>query len=286
MRFIYIADTHFGGNDQKGFMKQPRYLKYSDAMVAALAEWIKEDGDIDFILHAGDLVDEFSPEKVEYACALLACLNRPVYLALGNHDLTEPQAVEYWLKHASHLFYNSKADYCFKIENIVFDIRCLSWGREPYWWQNTESQCPYWTAKPEKKFFKNAAYKILVTHSPVFGIPVGQTGFMESFHSPPEDFTSMVMDEIKENRYDLVLGAHNHMNMCMLHNDTAFITVSAFAEAPFEFKLFEIDDYGIKMQTISLAKRMPFKFNYDDQSSYVQGRTCDRTLDFKKADCS
>ena len=57
------------------------------------------------------------------------------------------------------------------------------------------------------------------------------------------------------------------------------VTVSAFTETPFDFKVFEIGKNGsVEMKTVNLASEVSFPTRYDFDKTYVQGRPCDRSF--------
>jgi DNA repair exonuclease SbcCD nuclease subunit len=274
VKFIYIADTHFGGKNTKGFFKQTRYLDKSKELLLCLKNYISEIGGIDFIIHGGDIIDECSAENIQKSIELMDLLECKIYLALGNHDLTVRNSAELWKENAVDFFAGSDNDpfnFVLNHNGVAFDIRALSWGSVPMWWQIDEEQCPYWTSGVDGELLNDSKVKILVTHSPVFGLPVEQTGFDKEIHPPQGDFLGKVLSEVETYGYNIVLGAHNHMNMRVNKDGVEYVTASSFTEAPFEFKLFEIDDNKITMQTLSLADRVSFKYDYDSEASYVQG---------------
>ncbi len=79
-------------------------------------------------------------------------------------------------------------------------------------------------------------------------------------------------------RVRAVLGAHNHLNGHAARNNVHFVTASSFVEAPFECKLFEVSATELHMTTRPLAARVAFKWTYDFNKTFVQGRACDRSL--------
>ncbi len=77
----------------------------------------------------------------------------------------------------------------------------------------------------------------------------------------------------------MVLGAHNHFNMNIDSDGINYVTVSAFTETPFEFKLFETGGRALSMKTVSLASELNFKADYSFNTTFVQGRPCDRSFE-------
>ncbi|MFN8420429.1 MAG: metallophosphoesterase [Anaerolineae bacterium] len=82
LRFIHITDTHIGPT--------PDYALRGVNPYRALADLVDQLNaltfDVDFILHSGDIVDDFTEESYRTARTLLEKLKRPVYYLPGNHD--------------------------------------------------------------------------------------------------------------------------------------------------------------------------------------------------------
>lgn len=281
MQFIYLADTHFGGSDELGYRQQQRYLRYADELFAALAVWLKNHPEVCFVIHGGDLLESYSDEVLEIARKKFSQLPVPTYLALGNHDLTESDSLDHWLKNASEFFPAGKADYSLLFENLRLDILAVHWGSEEYLWKREEEQVPYFSKKQLEVLRsdkQNNQWRILISHAPPCGLPAEQTGLPEELHPPSGNFTETLNELAEELQLDLVLGAHNHMNLAVQKQNCHMVTVSAFTEMPFEFKLFEIDNEQLKMKTVTLANEITFKTEYDYEKNFVQGRSKDRNL--------
>ncbi|MEC9379750.1 MAG: hypothetical protein VX528_12340, partial [Candidatus Latescibacterota bacterium] len=122
------------------------------------------------------------------------------------------------------------------------------------------------------------ATHLISTHSPVFAIETGQTGLEGPFHSPAASFAEVVTAVAERHGVTCVLGAHSHANMNKEHTGVNYVTVSSFVETPFEFKLFEVDAHSLSMETHNLQDRVEFAADYDWNSTFVQGRACDRSL--------
>jgi 3',5'-cyclic-AMP phosphodiesterase len=280
MKFLYIADTHVGGSDIKGYRQQERYLKHFSELIDVFGEWIEQQGDVDFIIHGGDMVEKASLENIAEAGRLFNQLPCPLYFTPGNHDLTENDSVRDWLSEAPEFFNNESINFSFCRDNIEFDFISCHWGDKAYYWHPDETQIPYWQAD-QTDLISNEGdfkYKIVVTHAPVFGLPCEQTGLDEALHPPQGDFSSVVHELVKKHRTLLVLGAHTHMNMHLSKDGVHYVTGSAFSEMPFEFKVFELNDDLFSMETVSLADKLSFNGKYNFNKTYIQGRTCDRSF--------
>ncbi|MDD2480254.1 MAG: metallophosphoesterase [Victivallaceae bacterium] len=279
MKFLYIADTHVGGSDSVGYMQQKRYLKYFEEVIAVFVEWIKQRGDIDFVIHGGDMVENSSTENIAKAVQLFEQLPCPIYLALGNHDLTEDDSINKWLATAPAFFRDQSVDFSFIQENMKFDLLSCHWGEQDYYWNNSEPQIPYLNKKQIGLTAGDGNnYQVLVTHSPIFGLPPEQTGLGKCLHPPTGNFGSVIHSLALKQGISLVLGAHTHMNMHVCKDGIHYVTVSAFSETPFEFKFFELIGKSISMQTVSLIDLLGIKGTYDFNKTYTQGRACDRSF--------
>lgn len=282
MKFIYLADTHISGSDDAGYRKQPRYLKYFPEIIKCLENYIKEAGDIDFIIHGGDMIDKTTPEAIREAADLFGRLPCPTYLALGNHDLTTPDAVEMWLVNAPQFFSEGKTDFRLIKDGVQIDVLLCHWGETPAYWHPDIPQVP-WLSPQQIEQIANVDAKchtrIIVMHSPIYGIPPEQYGGTEPIHAPAGDFCEKLLPIM--NNASLVLGAHNHMNMVLTRDGCHYITTAALSETPFEFKVIEVTDQKLSMQTITLNSSVSFRGDYDFEATYVQGRACDRNIESK-----
>ena len=263
-----------------GFSMQTGYPEHLPALVAALEAWIK-DHPVDFVLHGGDMVEASTAENLAVAAELFH-LSVPVYLCLGNHDLTEPDSANSWLRLAPGLFGPEGVDYDIETADCVVHAVPNQWGESPYHWQ--DEQRPHFLEHQLKRMERQLsrrpdAVHIIATHSPVRGVPEQQTGHAEPFHSPPTAFTSQVAGLCcQHEQIRCVLGAHSHVNMRVEDAGVHCVTASSLVESPFELKLFEIGEDGIAMRTVSLLRRVEFDAVYDFDRTFVQGRERDRTF--------
>ncbi|KKR04422.1 MAG: hypothetical protein UT30_C0008G0044 [Candidatus Uhrbacteria bacterium GW2011_GWF2_39_13] len=279
MKFIYLADTHIGGSDSEGYRQQPRYLLHISELMECLAGWIEKQKNIDFIIHGGDMVDSSSAENIDAALKFFRQLPCPVHIALGNHDLTSDDAVGYWLNKAPEYFSGNSVNFPFSHDEMDFYFLTCHWGKKPYFWDPAEKQIPYFSASQLEALRKYGTVSkplFLIVHSPVLGLPCEQSGLKNPLHLPEGDFSMTMRKIADELSVKAVLGAHNHMNMNVELDGVNYITVSAFTEAPFEFKLFEVTETKLSMKTISMAAEAGFKSDYNFDKTFVQGRLCDR----------
>jgi 3',5'-cyclic-AMP phosphodiesterase len=286
-RFLYIADTHFGARPMM-YEQQKGYPEALEQILSAVCEDLSANGGVDFILHGGDMVDATTEENILEAAKAFN-LPVPVYLCLGNHDLTTPDAVEQWLELAPQFFANGAPDYTVAAEHCVIHVTPNHWCNRPFYWEN-EQNAQFFA--PQTEWLSHQLGKsldlphILLTHSSVYGLPVEQTALPQPYHCPNASFTAQVagLAAAHEN-LKCVLGAHNHLNMRLNHDGVEFVTVSALVETPFEFKLFEVTPQRMQMSTISLASRLTFDGEYNQARSFVQGRPADRSLHIDVGAC-
>jgi len=284
-RFVYIADTHFGA-DPMGYQMQPGYADRLREIMAALVRWIRGDGRIDFVLHGGDMVDLATDANIAAAGELFA-LPAPVYLCLGNHDLTGRDAVVRWLAAGPRFFAGSAyrpaaASYSVRKGDCMLHVAPNHWNdRADYYWDDeltarldADQVAAITAAAAEHADVLN----IICTHSPTLAVPTEQTG-CDQFHAPAGAFTDCMLDLARRTGARLILGAHSHANMHVERDGIHVVTVSALVETPMEFKLIEIDAPHLRMTTHSLADMLTFPMDYDPANAFVHGRTCDRQFD-------
>ena len=279
-RFIYLADSHIGANPM-GYHQQNAYPEHMDEIAAALIRQIELLGQIDFVLHGGDMVDFTSKDNISAASRVFD-VGVPVYLCLGNHDLTSEDAVETWLKCAPHFFPGHTPDFSVQMPECTIHVLPNQWCDTPFFWKDSQSPC---FSAGQNTWLSNrlsssrGVPQVILTHSPVLGIPQEQTGFSEPFHAPPASFCDQVQaicDGCRDVR--CVLGAHNHINMRVNLGGVEFVTVSALAEFPFEIKLLEFSSETFSMLTISLQTSHSRNFEYDAGRTYVQGSDAHRNF--------
>lgn len=279
-RFIYVADSHVGAGEA-GYHQQPRYADRLPELAALLDAWIQQDGDIDFVLHGGDMVDAASVDNIRAARALFQ-LSVPVYLCLGNHDLTEEGALDMWLSEASAFFHDPDPVFTVRGAGCFVHVAPVQWCDTPYFWHDEQRPhfLPGHLERVSAVIAENPdAVHVLCVHADVFGIPPGQTGFDVVYHAPMDAYTQTVLDFTRRHpQIRCVLAAHNHINSCVMYEGVPFVTVSAFAETSFEFKVIEVEVGKVTMTTHNLSPDVSFKAAYDYDKTFVQGRKKDRAF--------
>jgi len=277
-RFLYIADTHLGACPM-GYQQQKGYPEKLPEILAAVKDCLATDNRIAFVLHGGDMIDAVTDRNITAAVKAFD-LPVPVYLCLGNHDLGAPDALGRWLALAPGFFRQGRPEYSIGTDQCVIHVAPNHWEARPYYWKT--KQHAHFSAGQLARLADGLRLKprlphFIVTHSPVYGLPVEQTGFAEPFHPPDEAFTAaMTALAAQHGNLQCVLGAHNHLNSCVENQGVHFVTASALAETPFELKLFEVATGTITMSTLSLASRVGGAAAYDDGKAFVQGRPVDR----------
>lgn len=279
-RFVYLSDTHWG-IEKPGYTMQDSHPPQLPQLLVALEAWMAANGSVDFVLHGGDMIDSTSAENIRRAAELFQ-LSTPVYLCLGNHDLTCADALDMWLQEAPQLFGIGGVNFSVETDDALIHIAPNQWGPEPYFWNGVQE--PHFLAEQEH-FMQEALARssekihIFSTHSPVCGVPREQTGYDEAYHSPPLSFAERVGQWVRSSPHlSCVLGAHSHINSHIEAEGTHYVTSSSFTEVPFDFKLFEVGDGRVSMQTVSLAERVKFPHGYDYDKTFVQGREKDRII--------
>tara|TARA_B100000809_G_scaffold258809_1_gene302644 strand:+ start:1631 stop:2488 length:858 start_codon:yes stop_codon:yes gene_type:complete len=279
-RFIYISDTHMGADEVK--LRQQGYPEHIAEILMALKTYLHGQGDIDFVLHGGDMINTLSDAGI-IAAVTAFDWGVPVHLCLGNHDLDAPNAVERWLALSPGFFGDSgKPMYTVATEDCRIHVVPNHWCEEPYYWRDSldsqfsTDQLAYLTEALDSE---PDLPHIVQTHSPVFEVPEGQTVLAEPLDPAASAFTAAFMELVSRHpNLKCVLGGHNHMNIHVVHEGVHFVTSSALVEVPFEFKVIEVAPGAMAMSTVSLNDSLRFDAVYDAEKAYVQGRESDRSF--------
>ncbi|MBT3296069.1 MAG: hypothetical protein HN919_13005 [Verrucomicrobia bacterium] len=277
-RFLYLSDTHYGA-ESAGYCQQTAYPQRQTELVQGLTAWMAEHAPLDFVVHGGDMIDASSIETIQEA-ARLYTLGVPVYLCLGNHDLTDPEAHRWWLQHAPSCFPGGELDFDVVCDDCVVHVAPTQWCLQPYCWQG-EQRAHFLPAQRQRLEQALARYAerphILVTHAPARGLPPEQTDGKAPSHATGPAFENELNGLLAHCRDPrLVLTGHSHMNMHVSEGATHYVSASSFVEAPFEFKLVEVSGTDVSVSTHALGDRVAFAWEYDSDHAYVQGRPCDR----------
>lgn len=287
-RFIFLTDTHLGATNDVGYTQQPRRADQLPALLALLERWILRDaatrqhgGSIAFVLHGGDMVDDATPEFVREAAATFR-LSVPVYLALGNHDLTRRDAAAVWLTEARRFFPDGGFVTTLRGEGWMLHVIPTQWCDTAYFWEQAQRPhfLPEHLAGLERALAAHPdSVHLLCTHGEALAVPPDQSGLHAPYHPPLASYTETVTDLLR--RYPQlrgVLGGHNHINTHGVVGQAHVVTGSAFVETPFEFKVIEVNGGGWSMRTVALLPEVAFHAAYDWDRTFVQGRARDRAV--------
>jgi 3',5'-cyclic AMP phosphodiesterase CpdA len=279
MRFIYLCDTHHGKRED-AYCQQKPYAAKNEELFYLLAQFIKsQPAKIDFVLNGGDLLNKTNLTCIKEIQTFHQSLGVPVYLCLGNHDLSQKNALDVWLKSAPELFLDDKPEFTITDDKCALHVIPNHWDEVEYFCDGT--QIPYF-CQAQIKFLDKAIEanknktQVLAIHAPVLGIPIEQTGLSEIIHTSWGDFGKKIIALVKTKKIRLVLSAHSHINSCQVKNDCTWVSGSAFSEVPFDFKVIEVTNKGIQIKTENLIDQVRFKTKYNFNATYVQGRDCDR----------
>ena len=174
-RFLYLTDTHLGAG-REGYTQQCRYLEHFDRLLGGLRAWISRNR-IDFILHGGDLTEDGSRVQIKNAIARFKTLNVPFYLCLGNHDLTSPQSIAWWLNYHAGAFADGTPSFAVETENTVLFVMANHWDKlsPAHYWDRNLPQVPLLDEVQKAKFeslLKSTPKPVIVAvHAPLNAIP-------------------------------------------------------------------------------------------------------------------
>jgi len=285
-RIVYVTDTHLGAANDVGYTQQPRRADQLPALLELLDGWVARSAEagapVACVLHGGDMVDATSREAVRAAAATFT-FSVPVYLALGNHDVTRSDALELWMDEAAGFFPTGAPAFSVDGDDWALHVVPTQWTDEPYLWEDEQRPhiLPEHLARLEEALAERpTATHLLCTHAPALAVPPEQTGMTAPYHAPPDAFSATIKGLIERfPQLKGVLGGHNHINVHGVVEQAHLVTAGAFVETPFEFKVIDVGLEGWSMQTVPLLSQVGFRADYDWDRTFVQGRGCDRAFD-------
>ena len=282
-RIILISDTHHGGGPD-GYRLQPCNIDRLPELYAALTGWIRQTGGADLVLHAGDAVERAEPDLIAEAVAQLDALPVPVRLALGNHDLTRPDALALWRRSAGQLLPAGQPAYAVHCDDCCVHVLPTHWGDPPFSWAGDSPRAACAEADlvaTEMRIRESpCAVHLLVCHAAPGGIPADQLGGEQERDAPPAAYVDQLAGLVERNpTVRLILSGHSHANTVGALGTAHWATVSSFSESPFEVMDLRVTAKGLRMYTVPLFARLAWRARYDWGSAWVQGRACDRALE-------
>ena len=280
MKFIIVADTHFGYPDDCGFSMQTKYTAEAPEIFQALGEEAVAQN-AEFIIHAGDLITDGTEEEIKRAVKHCHALPVPFYTVLGNHDTQPANFKELWLKYGGPIFPQGTLETTLVQGGLRIDLLNNAWGRASASWNQADETFTRLEPESFRRLRDGDQFlpRVIVIHSQIRPAYPRQTGEADIIHPPCNGFDAVGDAIIREFHPLLIAGGHNHINILEKLEDTYAVTVSSITEAPFEYKLVEFKDNRLTMQTCSLAPRIPFPFTCNPNAAFVQGFPQDRQFE-------
>lgn len=283
-RFLFITDTHFGA-EQVGFHQQPAYPDNIRELLDCLVREEIERSGIDFMLHGGDMVDRCEPDIVRGAAEVFR-LPVPVYLSLGNHDLTRRDALDIWLSEAPGFFNGRSPQYAVRCGDCVIHIVPNQWEADAlYYWH--EAQVPYFAEDQIGRLEAAVSQHLdcvhlLSIHNPIFGVSPEQSGLAGIVHAVPDAFRETVTGLVRKHpNIKGVLSGHSHINTLVRDGEAIYASGSSFVETPFEYKVVEVTKHSLRIETRKVKSTLRFAPAYNPSRAFVQGRPQDREAELR-----
>jgi Icc protein len=123
MRFIQITDTHIGATPDY-VLRNVNTLRTLDKLVDHLNSLTFE---VDFVIHTGDIADDFSAEAYRLARPILERLKHPIHYVVGNHDHADYMQREL----LGRTEIKSRWDYEFEVGGVLFAVFDSRSQRDP-----------------------------------------------------------------------------------------------------------------------------------------------------------
>lgn len=194
-RLIHLSDLHFGAHDQR--------------LVEAVAERIDAEKP-DLVVVSGDLTQRARTEQFQEACAFLERLREAGHDVLavpGNHDVPLYDVLRRFLSPLTRYKRFIDETLCPYHEMPGVAVLGINTARSLTFSEGriNEEQMAFIRETFERTDEK--AMRVLVTHHPLFALPVGETGEVGRAVGRSE----LALDAIAEAGVDMLLAGHHHV---------------------------------------------------------------------------
>jgi len=193
-RLIHLSDLHFGAHD-------PR-------LVESVAERIDEDRP-DLVVISGDFTQRARTEQFEEACRFLERLREAGHEVLGvpgNHDVPLYDVLRRFLSPLTRYKRYIDETLCPYHEVAGVAVLGINTARS---FTFKDGRVSHEQMRFIRETFARSdpnALRVLVTHHPLFALPVGETGDVERAAGRSE----LALDAAAEAGVDLLLAGHHH----------------------------------------------------------------------------
>ena len=193
-RLIHLSDLHFGAHDPK--------------LVEAVERRV-DDAKPDLVVISGDFTQRARTEQFEEACRFLERLKQAGHEVLGvpgNHDVPLYDVLRRFLSPLTRYRRYIDETLCPLQEIPGATVLGINTARSLTFKDGRISHEQMDFIRETFERTDPKALRILVTHHPLFALPVGETGELQRAAGRSE----LALDSIGEAGVDLLLAGHNH----------------------------------------------------------------------------
>jgi len=191
---LHLSDIHFGAHD-------PRLVAAAEARIDAEKP--------DLVVLSGDFTQRARTEQFEEACAFLARLRdrgHEVLAVPGNHDIPLYDVLRRFLSPLTRYKRFIGDELCPFIELPGVAVLGINTARSLTFKDGRISHEQMDLIRDTFARTDSSAMRVLVTHHPMFALPVGDTGEMSRAVGRQE----LALDAAADAGVDLLLAGHNH----------------------------------------------------------------------------
>ena len=193
-RLIHLSDLHFGAHD--------------DRLVEAVEQRVRAASP-DLVVISGDLTQRARTEQFQDACRFLELLREAGHDVLavpGNHDVPLYDVLRRFLSPLTRYRRYIDETLCPLQEIPGATVLGINTARSLTFKDGRISHEQMDFIRETFERTDPKALRILVTHHPLFALPVGETGELQRAAGRSE----LALDSIGEAGVDLLLAGHNH----------------------------------------------------------------------------
>lgn len=280
---LFLTDTHIGAGST-GFQMQPRCPHLLQPAFESLKRLTRAQ-QAGLVVHGGDLTELGTPEQIAQGVGLLAALDVPTAMCLGNHDLTTPESAGAWkaAAPAAGIELADRVITCGGWDVILLNTHWAREGDSRLLWTYeqrgvetlTDDQLSWLDAELAQRPVRPA---VVVTHVPPDPLPPRLTGQAKPIHAADQRYAARLESVLnRHHRVKLVLAGHCHVNCATQREGRLHLSTSATLEPPFEVRVIRLAPRSAIVETIPLLP-MTAEIQWLSQQAWISGQVCDRTI--------
>lgn len=293
-RFVQISDPHLASRRDGVWNNAVICTMMPDVMACLRKDLAALKPE--FILATGDIASTQTREAMFEARDSMESLGIPYFPMGGNHDFVVPESRSWFLEAFKERLPQPSTYYSFDHRDIHFIVL------DPWWMWGDDTLSPVseaavaanldstlagarWAITPDQLIWLEEDLErhpdkttIVASHYPA--LPVPERLIKADFNNSGALENGALLLKILGDapQVKAILSGHVHLNSVQRHNGLYQITTSALPEYPVEFRVLDVFEDRIEIQTLGLSDKSFSERSRIAGREYTEGLPEDRTL--------